>query len=119
MRLGDLDALTGKLKNGLWNAKNAGKEDYAKIFEVFIDWVSREPTIDAVPVVRCRECIHRYTINCSMYYECALCGGQWDWTTDDGFCDRGQRKIETVLPKSDAKDESLEETHANTRKNAR
>ena len=52
MRLGDLDALTEKLKNGLENAKNAGKENYAKIFEVFIDWVSREPTIDLVPVVR-------------------------------------------------------------------
>lgn len=74
------------------------------------------PTIDAVPVVRCRECRHRYTMNCSMYYECSQCGGQWDWTTDDGFCDRGQRKIETVLPKSDAKNESLEEIHANTRK---
>ena len=74
---------------------------------------------DVVPVVRCRECRHRYTMNCSMYYECAQCGGQWDWTTDDGFCDRGQRKIEPVLPISDAKNESLEETHANTRKNAR
>ncbi len=63
---------------------------------------------DVVPVVRCCECRHRYTMNCSMYYECSQCGGQWDWTTDDGFCDRGQRKIETVLPKSDAKDESLE-----------
>jgi len=50
------------------------------------------PTIDAVPVVRCRECRHRYTMNCSMYYECSQCGGQWDWTTDDGFCDRGERK---------------------------
>ena len=48
----------------------------------------------------------------------AVCNGKrksaygyiWRW---------GQRKIETVLPKSDAKNESLEETHANTRKNAR
>ena len=81
--------------------------------------VDKIPAADVVPVVRCRECRHRYTMNCSMYYECVRCGGQWDWTTDDGFCDRGRRKIETVLPKSDAKDESLEETHANTRKNAR
>ena len=66
---------------------------------------------DVVPVVRCCECCHRYTMNCSMYYECSQYGGQWDWTTDDGFCDRGQRKIETVLPKSDAKDESLEAGH--------
>ena len=72
------------------------------------DILSDAPTIDAVPVVRCCECRHRYTMNCSMYYECSQCGGKLDWTTDDGFCDRGQRKIETILPKSDAKDESLE-----------
>ena len=48
--------------------------------------------LDVVPVVRCCECHHRYTMNCSMYYECSQCGGQWDWTTDDGFCDRGERK---------------------------
>ena len=54
--------------------------------------VKTMPTIDAVPVVRCRECRHRYTMNCSMYYECSQCGGQWDWTTNDGFCDRGKRK---------------------------
>ena len=70
--------------------------------------VSDFESLPAVPVVRCCECRHRYTMNCSMYYECSQCGGQWDWTTDDGFCDRGERKIETVLPKSDAKDESLE-----------
>lgn len=82
------------------------------------------PTIEAVPVVRCRECenydengdcisldlrigIHSDTIN-------------YDFCPDpDFYCAYGRRKIETVLPKSDAKDESLEETHANTRKNAR
>ena len=73
--------------------------------------VDKIPAADVVPVVRCRECRHRYTMNCSMYYECSQCGGQWDWTTDDGFCDRGERKIETVLSKSDAKDESLEADH--------
>ena len=106
MRLGDLDALTGKLKNGLGNAKNAGKEDYAKIFEVFIDWVSREPTISAVPVVRCRECVHNHP---------EFVGNETQWcelcrTTinPDDFCSYGQRKIETVLSKSNAKDESLE-----------
>ena len=123
MRLGDLDALTGKLKNGLGNAKNAGKEDYAKIFEVFIDWVSREPTISAVPVVRCRECTHYKICDewengkrmlCEIHHHSYL-----DHDGDNHFCSWGQRKIETVLPKSDAKVESLEETHANTRKNAR
>ena len=56
------------------------------------DTIADFPAAEVVEVVRCRECRHRYTMNCSMYYECSQCGGQWDWTTDDGFCDRGQRK---------------------------
>lgn len=82
------------------------------------------PAADVVEVVRCRECenydengdcisldlrigIHSDTIN-------------YDFCPDpDFYCAYGRRKIETVLPKSDEKDESLEETHANTRKNAR
>lgn len=115
MRLGDLDALTEKLKNGLENAKNAGKENYAKIFEVFIDWVSREPTIDLVPVVRCRECTHYKICDewkngkrmlCEIHHHSYL-----DHDGDNHFCSWGHRKIETVLPKSDTKDESLEANH--------
>ena len=73
------------------------------------------PTIDAVPVVRCRECIYcswqgDNLVHCDNF--------ERDMMPDD-YCSVGERKIETVLPKSDAKDESLEETHANTRKNAR
>ena len=49
---------------------------------------------DVAEVVRCRECRNRYTTNCAMYYECSECGGQWEWTTDDGFCSCGQRKDE-------------------------
>lgn len=71
---------------------------------------------DAVPVVRCRECenydengdcisldlrigIHSDTIN-------------YDFCPDpDFYCAYGRRKIETVLPKSDEKDEGLEVDH--------
>ena len=49
------------------------------------------PTIDAVEVVRCKDCIRRYdTDECPM---CFLSGGQYyEFTRDDGFCDRGERK---------------------------
>lgn len=118
-----MERLTERLKNGVINVK------YASLHETAIhrlttieDILGDEYDLDRLrellevnregrSVVRCRECRHRYTMNCSMYYECSQCGGQWDWTTDDGFCDRGQRKIETVLAKSDAKDESLEADH--------
>ena len=92
-------------------SKQAFKEKYlccGWLPELSADEFDAFPAADVAPVVRCRECRHRYTMNCSMYYECVRCGGQRGWTTDDGFCDRGHRKIETVLPKSDAKDESLE-----------
>ena len=49
------------------------------------------PTADAVPVVRCKDCIRRYdTDECPM---CFLSEGQYyEFTRDDGFCDRGERK---------------------------
>ena len=60
------------------------------------------PTIDAEPVVRCKDCKHRHGFDCPMYDE------QWftidegdgyydsdfrivDVTEDDGFCDCGER----------------------------
>ena len=49
------------------------------------------PTIDAVPVVRCEDCIRRYDTD-----ECPMCflieGNYCDYTNDNGYCDRGERK---------------------------
>ena len=49
------------------------------------------PTIDAVPVVRCKDCIRRYdTDECPM---CFLIEGKYcEYTNGNGFCDRGERK---------------------------
>lgn len=77
------------------------------------DILSDAPTIDAVPVVRCRECIYYKICDewkngkrmlCEIHHHSYL-----DHDGDNHFCSWGQRKIETVLPKSDAKDESLED----------
>ena len=49
-------------------------------------------TIDAVPVVRCKECRRRYDVD-----ECPMCvlhrDGYFEYTADDGFCDRGERRV--------------------------
>ena len=75
---------------------------------------------DLVPVVRCRECTHYKICDewkngkrmlCEIHHHSYL-----DHDGDNHFCSWGQRKIETALAKSDAKYESLEEIHANTRK---
>ena len=53
--------------------------------------INQAPTIDAVPVVRCKNCIRRYdTDECPM---CFLIGGKYyEYTNGNGFCDRGERK---------------------------
>ena len=53
--------------------------------------IDQAPTIDAVPVVRCNDCIRRYNTD-----ECPMCflieGKYYEYTNENGFCDRGERK---------------------------
>lgn len=55
------------------------------------DWLSFAPTIDAVEVVRCKDCIRRYDTD-----ECPMCflieGKYYDYTNENGFCSFGERK---------------------------
>ena len=53
--------------------------------------IDQAPTIDAVPVVRCKDCIRRYDTD-----ECPMCflieGKYYEYTNGNGFCYRGERK---------------------------
>lgn len=70
---------------------------YCSELVVFGYDIDEAPTIDAVPVVRCRECIHR-----GWELECPMCFDEWDendihtvdHTTDDGFCHNGKKEEE-------------------------
>ena len=55
------------------------------------EWLNNAPTIDAVPVVRCKYCIRRYdTDECPM---CFLIEGKYcEYTNENGYCDRGERR---------------------------
>ena len=72
--------------------------------------VDKIPAADVVPVVRCRECqwYNAGTNDSESWSDCTLRYGKHFNVGPDDFCSYGQRKIETVLPKSEAKDESLE-----------
>ena len=78
MRLIDVDAFLEKMKRT------------SRYFDVKFD-IEEMPTIDAVPVVRCKDCIRRYdTDDCPM---CFLIEGKYyEYTNGNGFCDRGERK---------------------------
>ena len=78
MRLIDVDAFLEKMKRT------------SRYFDVKFD-IEEMPTIDAVPVVRCKDCIRRYDTD-----ECPMCflieGNYCEYTNENGFCDRGERK---------------------------
>ena len=106
MRLIDADALMEKEHSRL--------RDGDMLWRIPPSHIDLAPTIPAVPVVRCRECIHYREHRTKRYKqlirECVrMARHDMEFTVKpDDFCSYGQRKIETVLPKSDAKDESLE-----------
>lgn len=52
------------------------------------DAIANLPSIDAVQVVRCKDCKIRYTDRCGMFDVEA----EWEWAEDNGFCQYGERK---------------------------
>ena len=47
---------------------------------------------DLVEVVRCKDCKHRNTPDCKMWYQCVICGDYHHWERDEYFCSYGERK---------------------------
>lgn len=110
MRLIDADAfenyvydewIKNEISNGDWIQFREWLKDQdsivefdGKINEVIVKGEKYyKPTIDAVPVVRCRECKymteHYDTDGNSPYWTCS----EWDSGTDyDGYCHYGERK---------------------------
>ena len=114
MRLVDADEL---VKVRPFQVVGGPARDYTEGFvdcaEEAREAIKNAPTIDAVPVVRCGECHH-----CKETMDhkgpglfCSIWGREWQRVQPNDFCSYGQRKIKTVLPKSDEKDESLEVEH--------
>lgn len=103
VRLINANALTRWLE---MNKSNAHPLDYSTkgAYASCITMVGAMESIDAVPVVRCRECIYRGSeLECPMchdeYYYDEDDGGDWvthDKTPDDGFCHKGKREADDV-----------------------
>lgn len=83
MRLIDADAIQKRYKHEL---SRTYLDDYAKGFQSGLNAATGEhiPTVDAVPVVRCKECAKR-----------EICRASNTWAgapDDDWFCADGERK---------------------------
>lgn len=96
MRLIDADALENAKApvNGYWDGFARCFVYYPATWMQAFEVINKAPTIDAVPVVRCRECKHRY------YYEeediAPVCTASMAYanTPDDWFCKGGERREE-------------------------
>ena len=68
-----------------------GENEYVYDTNSVLDSIDSQPTVDAVEVVRCKDCIKRYDTD-----ECPMCylseGKYYEYTNGNGFCDRGERK---------------------------
>lgn len=52
-------------------------------------WLDSEPTVDAVPVVRCKDCKHHEDEEMGMVYCPHIVGS---WVAEDFYCADGERK---------------------------
>ena len=96
MRLIDVDRLNKPIYAEEDNITGSGMS-YDEICgyndEIDIAWnkIDQATTIDAVQVVRCKDCIRRYDTD-----ECPMCflieGKYYEYTNENGFCDRGEKK---------------------------
>lgn len=81
MRLIDADALgVGRCSRDILPA------DYCAGWNGLINIINDAPTVDAVPVVRCKDCKHYRNYPDGLCYLCAVC------VEPDDFCSYGERR---------------------------
>ena len=83
MRLIDADALK---KHYAW-----WEDDKQKLFDSIVD---QQPTVDAVPVIRCKDCKHSHKCGGDMLMRSAGGGYIYCPLGADGYCSMGEKKEE-------------------------
>ena len=66
-------------------------DDIPPTREEFVRFLKKQPTVDAVPVVRCRECKYRFKNNGHDKSGCPIIDANI-WMDDDDFCSYGEQK---------------------------
>ena len=92
MRMIDADAL----QNILLTIATALEHEYGSLGGAVsgcMKHIDNAPTVDAVPVVRCRECVHYEMGVClKIYDDGAASKYAWQERKPDDFCSYGERK---------------------------
>ena len=99
--------LNGSIVNGVGDMNNdlisrsAILERETYMFDEALGWtaciltedIKDTPAVDAVPVVRCKECEHKHAISCEGIVLCTYHGKMIQMKSSD-FCSYGERKSE-------------------------
>ena len=101
MRIIDADRLTEQCKEIIaeeWNHQ-ACPYSWAYAYENVIDDIEEQPTIDAVPVVRCKDCTYcsHFTdghLECRLLYNLKPVATTYCQMEENDFCSYGVRKGE-------------------------
>lgn len=75
--------------------KDAIQNKALDLFEDARNFVAKMPTIDAVPVVRCKDCVHYYErepVCLKIYSDGNVSADAWQERKPDDFCSYGERK---------------------------
>ena len=67
-------------------------DDIPPTREEFVRFLKKQQTINAVPVVRCRECKHRGTDDCIFHIKGEPADEELLLKLDNDFCSYGERK---------------------------
>ena len=101
MRLIDADAMKESIDSSDTDEKKVLSTK--QLHEVLVEWIDGRTTIDAVEVVRCKDCRKRGGEDCPMYHwqDISIYQGNDIWdedheitdnTEDSSFCHKGERK---------------------------
>lgn len=95
MRLIDATPLECQAKEGMgneWNHRTA-PTSWAHAEERFLNRIEDAPTVDAVPVVRCKDCKHYDMGVClKIYSDGNVHSAAWQSRNPDDYCSYGERK---------------------------
>lgn len=87
MRLIDADELRRRII-----AFSTGSNTTYLTVENIVTMINKADTVDAVPVVRCRDCDHIYIDA----YRCLICVKSGLYSDENDYCSRGQRRDQSA-----------------------
>lgn len=94
MRLIDADELINDINNGLWDWDEVQNITGVTVLKQMISDIQNTKTVDAVPVIRCKDCKHWDNENdigwCDIHSN--FSDDEWTMFDADDFCSAGERR---------------------------